>query len=200
MRVALRLAARRSPIAVVLVAAMVAASSCGPKPCPPDDLAACAKACDEGELQSCTTLGDADLKAKRHADAAKRYDATCAKGHAPACAALGRLHDFGEGVAVDDAKATSLYEKACGMNGVAGCASWAVHLQNGEGAPQDHVRAAAILDAACKKDDVESCWRLGVANRDGLGVIQDSKRARELLKAGCDKGASDACAHLQRVR
>ena len=64
---------------------------------------------------------------------------------------LGRLYDFGQGVAQDYAKAREWYEKAAAKGDVTAMADLGVLYENGQGGPQDYAEAREWYEKAAAK-------------------------------------------------
>lgn len=130
------------------------------------------EACDQGSLEGCHELGllheTGQLGVSQdYAQAVLLYKKACYGGIGSACTSLATLHEEGNGVAQDSAKAQSLYKRALG------------HFQE-----------------SCTGGDGFDCAMAGNAFLTGRGVDEDLVQASELNKRACDLDVGQGCAVL----
>jgi TPR repeat protein len=117
-------------------------------------------------------------------------------GDAISMANLGKLYQYGHGVAQDYVKARDWYEKAA-ANGYANAMSSLGGLyENGQGVAQDYAKAREWYEKAAAKGDANAMFSLGGLYESGAGVAQDYAKAREWYEKGADKGEAEAMTNL----
>jgi TPR repeat protein len=117
-------------------------------------------------------------------------------GDAISMANLGKLYQYGHGVAQDYVKARDWYEKAA-ANGYANAMSSLGGLyENGQGVAQDYAKAREWYEKAAAKGDANAMFSLGGLYESGAGVAQDYAKAREWYEKGADKGGAEAMTNL----
>jgi hypothetical protein len=118
-------------------------------------------------------------------------------GSPAALYALGVIHETGEGVAADDAKAAQFYERAAATEYPLAERNLGRMAFEGRGLEPDLTRGSALLIEAldagvtcdpCRLDD----FALGLMYRDGLGVAPSKPLAIEHLKAAAEAGDTQA--------
>lgn len=73
------------------------------------------RACDEGFVAGCGSVGDSYFRAKEAQKARAIWEGTCTRGHAMSCSNLGVMSHLGDGVAKDDAMAATYMKRACAL-------------------------------------------------------------------------------------
>lgn len=182
----------RAPVKTPPVARLSGTGGCSDA----DPAEACKRACDGGDLPSCTRY------AKRRipfdpTEAGAVLEKTCDHGELLACSELGLLLE-GDALERDFQRAASLQTKACEGGVVAGCSRLAeLHLRSQPGieASSDAELAAATaqMQWACDKGYLPACERLGVLAWAAIGMPRDVAKARALLERACDFGRSYGC-------
>jgi TPR repeat protein len=161
------------------------------------------RACDLKDGDGCAALGELLLaRGGDPAAAVAEYRRGCALDGGRACARLAALHEVGQGVELDQARALDLYEHACEESAALGCAGAARMLArtSDEVGQRRFEQKAAELDAqGCNDGDAAACVELADAYRDGRGVEQDMKRAARFYAVGCEEGVEVACEGLKRL-
>ena len=118
------------------------------------------------------------------------------RGDAISMANLGKLYQYGQGVAQDYGKAREWYEKAA-ANGYANAMSNLGGLyQYGQGVAQDYAKAREWYEKAAAKGDANAMFSLGGLYESGAGVAQDYAKAREWYEKGADEGEAEAMTNL----
>jgi TPR repeat protein len=118
------------------------------------------------------------------------------RGDAISMANLGKLYQYGQGVAQDYVKARDLYEKAA-ANGYANAMSNLGGLyESGAGVAQDYAKAREWYEKAAAKGDANAMFSLGGLYESGAGVAQDYAKAREWYEKGADEGGAEAMTNL----
>ncbi len=118
----------------------------------------------------------------------------CAGGSSDRCRRLGVNYEFGHGVDIDGAHATSLYEKACDMKNSEGCLAAGRMNEFHHGIPKDDAKAVSFYTRGCDLGDQAGCANLAIMLEAGRGTPKDPDRARRLFTEACSRGASMACA------
>ena len=122
--------------------------------------------------------------------------ASCDRGDAAACGALGGMHLVGSGVPIDNGKAITLLTKGCDGGDLKSCTDLgALHL-SGTGVPANGAIAATYFTAACAKGWPSACHYLAVQHLLGNGVEQNLTKAIELNTTACEGGVGPACGHI----
>ncbi len=122
------------------------------------------KACDEGSIEGCGSLGDvyANKKYSKHDDfkAVKLFDKACTGGNLLSCNNLGLMVVQGKGTFKDYAKAKKLFEKSCDKNIGAGCHNLGLIYQHGLGVLKDNDKAKELSKKACTMGYQPACFSL----------------------------------------
>jgi TPR repeat protein len=118
------------------------------------------------------------------------------RGDAISMANLGKLYQYGQGVAQDYVKARDWYEKAA-ANGYANAMfSLGGLYESGAGVAQDYAKAREWYEKAAAKGDANAMFSLGGLYESGAGVAQDYAKAREWYEKSADKGEAEAMTNL----
>jgi TPR repeat protein len=118
------------------------------------------------------------------------------RGDAISMANLGKLYQYGQGVAQDYVKARDWYEKAA-ANGYANAMfSLGGLYESGAGVAQDYAKAREWYEKSADKGEAEAMTNLGVLYEKGYGVTQDHAKAREWFEKAADKGEAEAMTNL----
>ena len=118
------------------------------------------------------------------------------RGDAISMANLGKLYQYGQGVAQDYVKARDWYEKAA-ANGYANAMfSLGGLYESGAGVAQDYAKAREWYEKGADKGEAEAMTNLGVLYEKGYGVTQDHAKAREWFEKAADKGEAEAMTNL----
>ena len=82
------------------------------------------------------------------------YQKACDGGYAGGCSALAFMHEEGQGVKPDDAKAVKLYAKACEGNDFKGCHRFGMMYKKGLGGTEENfLKAKEFFIKACTDGD-----------------------------------------------
>ena len=118
------------------------------------------------------------------------------RGDAISMANLGKLYQYGQGVAQDDVKARDWYEKAA-ANGYANAMfSLGGLYESGAGGAQDYAKAREWYEKGADEGEAEAMTNLGVLYEKGYGLTQDHTKAREWFEKAADKGEAEAMTNL----
>jgi uncharacterized protein len=138
-----------------------------------------------------------------YAQAVPFLEWACAQDHAEACAHLGLLHESGQALAYDPARARELYQQACDGGDAGGCADLArVYTANArcgrgyQAAQQLSEKAFSLAEASCETGNQSSCVYLGSFYENGVGVERDPAKALSIYQASCDTNYVDGCLFL----
>lgn len=184
--------------------ALVPVDSCESLPEPssnwPDPTLAHYKLCEQDRWQNCTTLGwrlrtgskgvEKDLQA-----ALAFLQCSCSKGNLPGCNAVGTMYERGDGVPLDQERASRIYRHVCELENGDGCSNLGNQLEHGSFADPDPEEAAVYYKRACDLDDGH-CAALGYLYDRGLGVERDLEKAIALYERACPAGSATACSNL----
>ena len=118
------------------------------------------------------------------------------RGDAISMANLGKLYQYGQGVAQDYVKARDWYEKAAADGYANAMSSLGWLYQNGQGVAQDYAKAREWYEKAAAKGDANAMFSLGGLYESGAGVAQDYAKAREWYEKGADEGEAEAMTNL----
>jgi hypothetical protein len=117
-------------------------------------------------------------------------------GDGASCNDLGLMLTRGDGLAIDEPRATTYFLRACDQASAVGCNHAGMRLEYGRGAKQDEPTAAALYERACDAGWPPACNNLGRMIANGWGVPKDEPRAVDLFRKGCGQGDAGACANL----
>lgn len=117
-------------------------------------------------------------------------------GDASSCNDLALMLSRGEGVALDEKRATTFFVRACDLGSATACNSAGARFEYGRGADKDEVNASSLYGKACDAGWPAACNNLGRMVFNGWGVTKDEPRAVDLFRKGCGQGDAGACANL----
>ena len=175
------------------------------QPNPFGDPAVLEAECAADNLPSCSRLAnylstreDAESKALGFA----LHQATCDKGHLPACGDLASAYSIGLGVEQDEQRAYEInlglceekdYGPACNAVGF-------VHALGEAGFEKDAARALPFFERACDLDHAGGCERAGKHWNYLLNPDRDIAKAVTFFERGCELGNRYACTDLERLQ
>ncbi len=152
-------------------------SACKPAAKDPSAPAALAPPCAYGDATGCTKRCEVD-------------------GDSSSCNDLALMLSRGDGIAQDDAKATTYFLRACDRGSAVACNNGGMRLEYGRGAAKDESAAANLYERACDANLAAACNNLARLLINGWGVPKDEGRAVELFRKACATGDAGACANL----
>ena len=160
-----------------------------------------ARECDQGNLESCVTLGHFYLNGleglpRDDQRAYQLFYAGCAGGVILGCANLGFVYEHGRGTGQDYEIARELYRDACGRGNQWSCTSLGVLLRHGRGGPQDLGMARGLFEQGCQMEDGRACSNLGAMYRNAIGVEGNDELAAAYFEQGCGFGHAWGCTSL----
>lgn len=163
------------------------------------------KACNSGDANACTSLGDNHLhgkgKPKDPAKAASYISKACTLGNTYACSLLGTLYLQGQGVTASPAVAATFQKQACDAGSMRGCAALAELHEKGQGVERDFAKAAELYEKACTGEYAAACRRFGEMLVEGIGVPKkDPARGVDKLEDAARLGDTDAMTKLLDLR
>jgi len=115
---------------------------------------------------------------------------------AASCNDLALMLSRGDGVTMDEKKATTFYLRGCDLGSASSCNSAGTRLEYGRGTPKDEATAATLYAKSCDAGWPSACNNLGRMVINGWGVPKDEPRAVDLFRKGCGQGDIGACANL----
>ena len=98
------------------------------------------------------------------------YQEACDAGDLTACNVFGLMHETGQGVPRDLARAATLYRRACQGGALVGCTNIGLLLLSGIGVSRDSVSAAGFFRVACEGGEQLGCGFLGAMNQTAEAV------------------------------
>lgn len=137
--------------------------------------------------------GVAALLKEDYATALKEFRPPAARGDAEAQYRLGRMYEFGRGVAADMPQAMVWLRKAAAQeNASAQTELGAIYASGHGGVPQDDAQAAAWFRKAANQGNPTAQYDLGLMYAKGGGVKQDLAQAVAWYRKAADQGQVDA--------
>ncbi|SED10716.1 Sel1 repeat-containing protein [Rhizobiales bacterium GAS188] len=162
---------------------------------PMDPIAELVRLAEAGSAAAALDLGEryarGDAVAKDPATAAKWFERALA-GRPRAAAWLAYLHETGNGVPQDLAKARSLYLDAATRGDPAAQANLAFMMVSGRGGPADPAEAFQWYLRAARQGNGAGMNGVGFSYLNGQGVAQDAARGALWLQAAADAGQPNA--------
>jgi len=135
------------------------------------------KICTYGDAIECTRFCDVD-------------------GDASSCNDLALMLSRGDGVTMDDKKATTFFLRSCDLGSAIGCNNAGMRVEYGRGVNKDEAHAGTLYEKACDRGMAAACNNLGRMVINGWGIAKDEPRAVDLFRKGCGQGDVGACANL----
>jgi TPR repeat protein len=148
-----------------------------PAPSPSAATPQLTKICTYGDAIECTRLCDTD-------------------GDASSCNDLALMLSRGDGITMDEKKATTFFLRACDLGNAIGCNNAGMRAEYGRGVNKDEAHAASLYEKACDRGMAAACNNLGRMVINGWGIAKDEPRAVDLFRKGCGQGDVGACANL----
>lgn len=118
------------------------------------------------------------------------------EGNGASCNDLALMLSRGDGLAIDEKKATAYYLRGCDLGNAPACNSAGARLEYGRGTTKDEATAASLYGKSCDAGWPSACNNLGRMVINGWGVDKDEPRAVDLFRKGCGQGDVGACANL----
>lgn len=119
----------------------------------------------------------------------------CDKVDAPSCNDLALMFTRGDGVAVDEKKATEFFGKACDLGSPLACNNLGIRFEGGKGGPADLTRALVSYQRACDQGLGAGCNNLGRMYGGGIGVTKDDAKGLAEFARGCGLEDAGSCAN-----
>jgi uncharacterized protein len=189
---------KQTPWWMTLVAAVVMfAAACGentnsgPPPEATVDVNALKARAEKGEADAQYAYGKHFIKEVEYKEAAKWLQLAADQGNAGGQLALGQLHEVGQGVAKDEAKAAELFRKSAEQGNAAAQFSLASLYIKGAGVTMDVNETIKWLRRAADQGDSLAQLNLGVRYYDGNGVAADLVEAYQWLTLAKAQGDVD---------
>lgn len=154
--------------------------------------------------EGCVELA-ARVRASEPANLARAVDIYtwgCRQFESGSCAALARLHERGEGVSKDLAKARDLYSHGCASSYVTAapsCIELGRMVHDGLGEKADVQRAYGVWGLSCERRP-DLCTAMGRRYERGDGVTRNTESAGTLFGMACQHGDADGCADQARLQ
>ena len=161
------------------------------------DPAARDAACEAGDLEACTQLGNqyatGDGVPTDRFRASQLYRKACGGDHAHACMFLAEAYRKGEGAGNDAAKAQELYIKACELGNALACRSVGDMFILGNVYGTDGRTAGLWYQMGCELGDGQACTGAGMWMERGDVMDADPAKAAALFERGCVSGHTRGC-------
>jgi hypothetical protein len=103
------------------------------------------------------------------------------------------MHNNGDGMPKDHAKAAALFTIACDANDAEACGRLSLLTMKGEGVPLDDARAAALAQKACAGGYASSCTGVGYRHLFGDGLPKDERMAVAMFEKACSEKDGAGC-------
>jgi TPR repeat protein len=152
------------------------------------------RACSFGSMLGCTMYAWFE---QDQGTALTLLEAPCARGHAPACAYLGRLL-LERGREAEVPRAARLLKVACHDDDPGYCSEWGKLVMRWKLEPEFQ-DAQRHLERACRSEQPESCQIVASAYDQGLLGVTDPERALAIYRFSCGHHylpSCDALGHL----
>ncbi len=114
---------------------------------------------------------------QRYGEAAPLYDQGCNAGDPKACAMLGVMYYFGQGVTRDYSHSVALDSKACDGGYALGCALVGQAYREGRGVEKDAEKGRQLIGEACRMGAQRACDMLADATPPNSGDLDSSSRS-----------------------
>lgn len=137
-------------------------------------------------------LGRAEQRLGNYAAAMALYQKAGDAGYRLADVAIGNLHDFGQGVPQDPAKAADFYRRAADAGIGVGLKNLGDLYADGLGVPEDSAKAIELYRQAAAKGYVDAYGALADALAEGLGQEDDPAPVVAAYLAAAAKGVAAA--------
>jgi TPR repeat protein len=132
------------------------------------------------------------LARKDYVTAMKEYRPLAERGNAEAQYRVGRMYEFGQGVAQDKALGIDWIRKAAAQNHIDAQQELGVIYATGDGVKQDDVQAVEWFRKAAMQGDAMAQYNLGLLYAKGQGVTKDYAQAIEWWRKAAMKGNAEA--------
>lgn len=159
------------------------------------------KACDNGNMGGCNSLG---VLLKTGADgvepdlerALSLYQKACDGKEMFSCGNLGKMYETGTGVDPDPERAVALFRQVCDSGLMFGCTNLGTMFESGRGVDLDRGKAVALYRQACDGGDTQGCNNLGWMYQTNQGEETNLVNSAILYSTACTAGNLSACANL----
>jgi TPR repeat protein len=136
--------------------------------------------------------GYAALARKDYVTAMKEYRPLAERGNAEAQYRVGRMYEFGQGVAQDKAQGIAWIRKAAAQNHIDAQQELGVIYAIGDGVKQDDVQAVEWFRKAALQGDAMAQYNLGLLYAKGQGVNKDYAQAIDWWRKSASQGSAEA--------
>ena len=143
-------------------------------------------------------LGRALFAAGDYPSALASYRKAVALGNTRALYALGAMHENGNGVDKDPARARFYCEIAAERNFAPALVSLGLQQERGLGGAKDPTKAYSLYRIAAALGSARAVNKMGELVEKGLGVAQDAKQARAFYEKSASMGDEEAMVNLAR--
>ncbi|MGH9808741.1 MAG: tetratricopeptide repeat protein, partial [Terriglobia bacterium] len=123
-----------------------------------------------------------------YATALKELRPLAERGNAKAQYRLGRMYEFGQGVAVDKAQALAWLRKSAAQGNSEAQLELGVIYATGDGVKQDDKMAVALFQKAAMQGEATAQYNLGLMYAKGNGVQKDYAQAVAWFRKAADQG------------
>jgi serine/threonine-protein kinase len=168
------------------------------------------KACDAGDVSSCSELGNmyeygnyvppnSQRAVALYSRELALLSTACDAGDSESCYRLGERYRYGHDVAQDRLLAASLYSKACDGRNYDSCFWLAEMYRYAEGVAKDESRATELYFKACHAGQAAGCVGLARSYGSGQGVNKDIQEAARLYEKACSLGDTSSCGEAAKL-
>ena len=172
-------------------------------PCAADDVTGCTRACDDGFVEDCVTLGvmylDGSAVGVDRDRAVGLFHTACGKDpfSARGCLLLADAYHAGIVPGKAHAEENALYRRACEGGANLGCVVAGQLLVSGHGVDRDPApgRTTLLHPGLRICGNAEACLELGKLVQRGEGAKKNPERALSLFRKACGLGLAEACLH-----
>jgi uncharacterized protein len=123
----------------------------------------------------------------------------CNRGSVKDCVAAANSYSTGDGVDIDEARATTLFESACALKSGSGCNLAGRMHEFGHGVRVDFTKAFALYERACGLRFEGGCYNVAIMAERGRGTPVDLPKAASLYREVCAAGSPAACEAASRL-
>ena len=114
-----------------------------------------------------------------------------------AAGAIGTIYFWGQGVAIDYARAMAVYQVGAEAGDARCQCEVGIMYAHGQGVAVDCKQALAWIEKAAAQDYPAAIGALGGLYGDGIGVTPSWRRSRELLTRAIELGDAQAVENMQ---
>lgn len=160
------------------------------------------ESCNNGDHNMCFNIAynlKNEKKIENNETVLQLYWKACNGGIVDACATLGSMYLFGDGVLIDFEKAFQLNEKSCQEKSYFSCVNIGIQYEFGQGVGVNFERAAKFYQESCENNEISGCANWGNLLLYGKGIQKNEVLARDVLARACKEKNHYGCYMLARI-